>query len=108
MNPLFQRYTALLHEREGVSSKSPPFGAALSAGLWQELRLGGPGTVRVRSRLGLVLSRLDYGREAGNVLALAQPHHDHTLGRTARALDVVDRHPDHRAAVGDEHDLVPV
>ena len=42
------------------------------------------------------------------MLPLAQPHHDDPLRGAAGSLDVVDRHLDHRAAVGDEHHLVPV
>ena len=51
---------------------------------------------------------VDDRRERGDELALAEPHHDHALGRAAEPLDVLDRHLDHGAAGGDQHHLVAV
>ena len=46
------------------------------------------GAVRLRRRIGrLVGRRLDHRRQARNVLALAKPHHDHALRRTADDAD---------------------
>src|SRR5579884_4416609 len=60
------------------------------------------------SRRLLVVARLDDGGERRDLLALAQPHHDHALRRAAHAADVVDRHADDRAAGRDQHHLVAV
>src|SRR5262249_34493603 len=46
-------------------------------------------------------------RRDGLVVA-AEPHHDHALRRAAKALHVLDRHPDHGACGGDDHHLVAV
>src|SRR2546422_10725453 len=90
-NPWFARYTAQVPYREGVSSKSPPFGAQIAEVCGNTLRLG--------RGLALLLGRLDNRCKARYVLALAQTHHDHALRRPARALDVVDRHPDDGATI---------
>src|SRR4051812_19299146 len=51
------------------------------------------------------LLRLGDKRDARDLLVAAQPHHDHALGGAAESLDLVDRHPDARPAVGDQHHL---
>src|SRR5690242_15687214 len=58
-------------------------------------------------RLG-VLVGLDDGRERRDDLALAQAHHDHALGGTAEALDLLDGYLDDGAAGRDQHHLVAV
>ena len=71
--------------------------------------LRGQTPLRLRASPRLrALVRADHGREARDLLALTEPHHDHALRRAARALDPVGRHPDHGAAVRDEHHLVAV
>src|SRR5215831_42575 len=52
---------------------------------------------------------LDDGCERRHRLVVAaKPHHDHTLGRPAEPLDLLDRDPDHGARSRDQHDLITV
>src|SRR5262245_39587417 len=54
----------------------------------------------------LLIVGLDDRRERRHALVAAEPHDDHALGGPSKALDVLDRDADHRAAVRDQHDLV--
>src|SRR5262245_46846553 len=101
-DPSARRYIALARFCEGFPprSRSNSGGSGLVGGS-VERRAGA--VLRLRSLLCL-----DDRRERRNLLALAQTHHDHALRRSAEALDVVDRDPDHGAAVRDQHHLVVV
>src|SRR5438034_3267683 len=56
----------------------------------------------------LVGALIGFGREgdAGDLLALAKAHNDHTLRRAPEPLDVAHRHPDHGAAGRDQDQLL--
>src|ERR671931_625291 len=97
---LFLTYSAPLPIWKGAQQKT----IAKSADFYQNLRFGRSGHWfrssffhSSRVRLGL-----DHRCQGGDALVVAlEPHHDHALGRTARALDVLHRHQDHLVALTD-------
>src|SRR5438067_11020839 len=50
----------------------------------------------------------DRRKRRHRLVVAAKPHHDHTLGRAAESLDLLDRDSDHGARGRDQHDLVAV
>src|SRR5215211_894041 len=56
----------------------------------------------------LVRLRIDHRSKRGDLLALAQPHDDHTLRRASHPLDVLGANADHGTAGRDQHHLVAV
>src|ERR1051325_11353897 len=59
----------------------------------------------VRSGLVALALRFRSKRETRDLFVPAQAHHDHALRRPAEALDLGDRHPNHRAAGRHQHQL---
>src|ERR1043166_2399003 len=57
----------------------------------------------VRSGLVALALRFRSKRETRDLFVPAQAHHDHALRRPAEALDLGDRHPNHRTAGRHQH-----
>src|SRR5205085_11976214 len=93
-DPSICTYNSPTCKREGIAAEM----TQKDEGFWRKRRGASGVCRRLRRALAaqavgdaVVLAGLDHRRQRRDLLALAQPHHDHAMRRAPEALDVLQR-----------------